>query len=336
MEFNCKQKISHVMFSLHGGEPLFVGKEHFVGMCDIIANTMKIPYSLHVQTNAVLIDKEWIEILKRYDIEVGISMDGPEEYQNVHRKLKNGGGSFDIVDKNIRMCIAEQLNLGVLMVADPSFDPQKIWQYLVDYIGIKSMDILLRDYTYDTLPSQEYIDAVSSYFAARMNIWFSRDDKSVKIRVFDNIVNTLLGKSSSLAFAFNKDNADYPIITIYTNGDASPTDELTSTNDDLGSLMDIGKNIFDNSLEDIFSAKIFKELSGVQQNIPKDCDDCCWKQVCRGGGGILEKFSSQNRFSNKSIYCKVWAKLFPIVASKLLNHGYPKEKLLNILSGEKE
>jgi radical SAM protein with 4Fe4S-binding SPASM domain len=195
------------------------------------------------------------------------------------------------------------------------------------------MDILLRDYTHDTLPSQEYAEEIRDYFVAWINIWFSRDDKSVKIRMFDNVVNVLLGKRSHLEFAFNKNslNSNYPTVTVYTDGDISPTDELTSINDD---LMDTGKNLANDSLEDVFSIKVFGELREAQQNIPKDCDGCCWKYACRGGGGILEKFSSKNRFSNKSVYCKVWSELFPIVTSKLLSHGYPKEQLLNILTGE--
>jgi uncharacterized protein len=283
--------------------------------------------------NAVLLDKEWIEIFKKYNMKVGISMDGPKEYQNIHRKFRNGDESFDIVDKNIRMCVAEELDLGVLMVADPSFDPQKIWDYLIDGVGVKDMDILLRDYTYDTIPSQKYVDEISDYLVEWVNIWFARDDKTIGIRMFDNIINALLDKPSLLEFAFSKDDINYPTITVYTNGDVSPTDELMSANND---LMDIDKNILKNSLDDIFSTKIFKELSDARQNVPEDCSECCWKLVCRGGGGILERFSSKNRFSNKSIYCKAWKSLFPIVVSKLLKHGHPKEKLLKILTGKDE
>jgi uncharacterized protein len=266
-------------------------------------------------------------------VKCGISIDGPEEYQNLHRKLKNGKGSFDIVDKNMRMCVEEQMDLGVLMVADPHFDPQKIWNYLIDNIGIRNMDILLRDYTHDTLPSQGYVDEISDYLMKWMDIWFAVDDKTVEIRMFDNIVDTLLGRPSLMDFAFNRDKGNYPAITIHTNGDVSPPDELISTSSD---LMDIGKNILKDSLEDIFSAKIFKELHNAQQKFPKDCDECCWKYACQGGTSMVERFNSQSRFSNKGIYCKVWGNLFPMVAAKLLKYGYPKDKLLKALAGEKE
>jgi uncharacterized protein len=232
------------------------------------------------------------------------------------------------------MCIAEQIDLGVLTVADPNFVPQKIWNYLVNEVCIKNMDILLMDYTYDTIPSVCYLNAVSNYLVVWANIWFCKDDESVRIRMFDNIVNALLNRPASLEFSFNNnDSTSYPTITVYTNGDVFPTDELTSINDN---SIDTGKNIFENSLEDIFSAEIFKELADARQNIPKDCDGCCWKYVCQGGCGILERFSSQNRFSNKSIYCQSWSKLFSVVSSKLLEHGYPKKKLLKVLTGENE
>jgi radical SAM protein with 4Fe4S-binding SPASM domain len=150
--------------------------------------------------------------------------------------------------------------------------------------------------------------------------------------LFDNIVNVLLGRPSFLEFAFSRGSANYPTVTVYTNGDVSPADELTSTSD---SIMNIDKNIFKNSFKDIFSAEIFGELSNVK-NIPKNCDGCCWKYACRGGGSIFERFSSENRFLNKGVYCKVWESLFPIVAFKLLRHGHPKDELLKVLAGESE
>jgi uncharacterized protein len=45
MKLNGKEKISHVSFSLHGGEPLSIGKDYFVEICDIIVNTLKVSHS---------------------------------------------------------------------------------------------------------------------------------------------------------------------------------------------------------------------------------------------------------------------------------------------------
>lgn len=80
----------------------------------------------------MLIDEEWINILKKYNVQLGISIDGPEKYQNVHRKLKNGKGSFEIVDSNILKCISNGLKPGVLLVIDPYFNPEEIFKYVVD------------------------------------------------------------------------------------------------------------------------------------------------------------------------------------------------------------
>ena len=102
--------------------------------------------------------------------------------------------------------------------------------------------------------------------------------------------------------------------------------------------MKIGKNIFYNGLKEVFSCDIFRELQESQQEVLLDCLYCCWKNVCKGGSGILEKFSStnlRNRFSNRSIYCRVYKSLFFVITKKLLNNGYSEELLLRTLSGEK-
>ena len=324
-------KIDKVVFTLHGGEPLAVGKTFFRYIIETISRNLCIPYELILQSNGVLIDNEWIEIIKTYNIQLGISIDGPEEYQNIHRKLKNGEGSFSIVDKNIRLCIKNNINVGVLMVADPTFEPKKIWNYLVNDLGIDGMDILVRDYTHDTLPSMQYVKTLSNYLVEWLNIWMNHNDATIKIRIFDSIINLLLGKNSELEFGFKKSTNVVPTITMYTNGDISPSDELMSIGRD---FMNIDKNILLNDLDNIFAVSIFKEIERAYCITPNDCVSCCWSNVCGGGCGILGRYSQKNAFSNKGIYCLIWKKLFSIVSARLLKSGYSKESLIKVLSGK--
>jgi uncharacterized protein len=61
----------------HGGEPLAVPLTHFTALLDVLEPlhaTGKIRHS--VQTNATLITDAWCDVLKRYDIEPGVSIDG--------------------------------------------------------------------------------------------------------------------------------------------------------------------------------------------------------------------------------------------------------------------
>jgi uncharacterized protein len=66
-----------VTVNWHGGEPLAVPLTHFTALLDVLEPlhaTGKIRHS--VQTNATLITDAWCDVLKRYDIEPGVSIDG--------------------------------------------------------------------------------------------------------------------------------------------------------------------------------------------------------------------------------------------------------------------
>lgn len=57
-------------------------KNIFINFCEQLNHTLSPKLDnlfLSVQTNGVLIDKEWIKIFERFKIRVGISLDGPTD-----------------------------------------------------------------------------------------------------------------------------------------------------------------------------------------------------------------------------------------------------------------
>lgn len=63
----------------HGGEALKIGKEKFMTFCKIatqLAREYGKMLNLTLQTNGTLIDDDWIDIFRKYNIQPGISFDG--------------------------------------------------------------------------------------------------------------------------------------------------------------------------------------------------------------------------------------------------------------------
>ncbi|WP_341915271.1 cyclophane-forming radical SAM/SPASM peptide maturase GrrM/OscB [Ferrovibrio terrae] len=80
----------------HGGEPLAAGIRFYDCMLTALQeeNHARIPVELHIQTNATLIDDDWIALFRRHDIAIGISLDGPQALHDRHRVSRNGKGTF--------------------------------------------------------------------------------------------------------------------------------------------------------------------------------------------------------------------------------------------------
>ena len=130
--------------------------------------------------------------------------------------------------------------------------------------------------------------------------------------------------------AVNQENEEslFPIITIRSNGDLEPTDELMST--DPETVTKTNCNIFNTSLKDFLKHPIFEELRLAQTVLPLECQKCCWGKVC-GGGGLVNRFSKENRFNNPSVYCEGLKDLFSHLTSYLLNSGVSLSKIESAL-----
>ena len=64
-------------------------------------NAQGLDFTQHVQTNATLINDAWCDCFRRNKIVVGISVDGPEDIHDAHRRFRNGRGSHAMAMKGI-------------------------------------------------------------------------------------------------------------------------------------------------------------------------------------------------------------------------------------------
>lgn len=92
-----------VSLGFYGGEPLLAFD--FIKECVAYAEEAfegrKVMYSF--TTNGTLLTDEKLDFLVHYNFAVLISLDGPEDVQNRHRKFANSGiGSFETMMKNIK------------------------------------------------------------------------------------------------------------------------------------------------------------------------------------------------------------------------------------------
>lgn len=73
-----QERNERLQLNFHGGEFTLVGKKMFKAYAEYAIKTFlenDIKFELGCQTNATLIDDEWIELFKHYNITVGVSLD---------------------------------------------------------------------------------------------------------------------------------------------------------------------------------------------------------------------------------------------------------------------
>lgn len=107
--------------SWHIGEPLALPHAEFDAQCGLIRE-MLTPHTrvtLSLQTNAMLLDAAWIELIRRYEIRVGVSLDGPKQYHDAHRVTRRGKGTFNAVMRGVEQLKRGGVGFGVICVLTP-------------------------------------------------------------------------------------------------------------------------------------------------------------------------------------------------------------------------
>jgi radical SAM protein with 4Fe4S-binding SPASM domain len=88
---------NRITFELQGGEPLCykTGMRRFIEISEEMNKTRGKSIQYRVVTNGTLIDDEFIDLAKKYNIRFGVSLDGPKDMTNQVRLRADGSGAFD-------------------------------------------------------------------------------------------------------------------------------------------------------------------------------------------------------------------------------------------------
>lgn len=121
----CEQRILNnrrdilLNLNFHGGECTLVGKEKFKAFVEYATKTFSnnnLNFKLGLQTNGTLLDDEWLDIFKFYNLSVGISFDGI--YENQCQRCSSL--LRDRIYRNILECKKRGVQVGVLSVVNTS------------------------------------------------------------------------------------------------------------------------------------------------------------------------------------------------------------------------
>ncbi len=101
--------------AFHGGEPCLLGARTFDAWCEKAHAKLDhiVDLSFVMQTNGSLLDSQWIEVLRKHRVGVGISMDGPKEIHDAVRVDHRQQGSYDRVARGLRLLQEGGVSYGI-------------------------------------------------------------------------------------------------------------------------------------------------------------------------------------------------------------------------------
>ena len=300
-------------FLFHGGEPLLMKPSFFTSFCEKVISLQEVlpevKLGFGIQTNGVLIDHLWCNLLKKFNVHVGISIDGGKEAHDMYRKDHGGKGSYEAVVKGATLLRKKlgYLNLiSVINVQEPVKDNYDSFKKL----GASSINYLLTDYTHDNYPYTAENDETptADWLIELFDLW-AQDTTKRHIPFFSGMINILLGRDHS-------ENNEVTSLVLETNGKIEVIDSLKACGN---AFTKNNLNIKDNELSDIMNTMLgelyFKEST---TKLCKKCQLCPIKEICRGGR-LVHRYSRENGFNNPSVYCKDLIKIIAHIQEFLFN-----------------
>ncbi len=110
------QNHKEVVFSWQGGEPTLLGLDFFRKVVRLEKKycPSHVRCENDLQTNGTLLDDDWCRFLRDENFLVGLSIDGPKHLHDLHRKDKEGKGSFDRVFRAAKLLKKHKVNFATL------------------------------------------------------------------------------------------------------------------------------------------------------------------------------------------------------------------------------
>jgi uncharacterized protein len=286
---------------LHGGEPLLAGPTFI----EYAANTLRA--ALHdcnsvrisVQTNGLLLDAGYLELLARLDIKVGLSMDGSQAAHDRHRRKHDGTATFGRVAEAASLLAGyPHLFSGLLSVIDLDSDPVRAYESLVEFAP-PVIDFLLPHGNWSAPPPAGPTGTAhpyGSWLGAVFDRWYQAPRMETSIRLFTEIMNLLLGGSSGTA---GIGISPVSVIVVESDGDITGSDTEQAA---APASAATGRNVVSDSFDSVlFTPGTAARQAGLSA-LCAQCRECPVAHVC-GGGLYAHRYRADSRFDNPSVYC---------------------------------
>ncbi|WP_433051730.1 FxsB family cyclophane-forming radical SAM/SPASM peptide maturase [Dactylosporangium sp. CS-033363] len=298
---------------LHGGEPLLAGKAMIRRTVETVRSRVRPQTSIswHLQTNGLLLDDEFLRLFEECGIRIGVSLDGGQEQNDRRRVFANGRGSYTAVASALhRLAARPDRYGGILCTIHLDNDPLDVYRELLSFAPPR-IDFLLPHGNWTTpppgrdpgTPDTPYADWLIPIF----DEWFGAPAQPTGIRLFESILDLLLGGSSS-SEAIGLDPVD--LLIVETDGSIEQGDALKTTEPGMAAT---GLHIRTASFDDALAQPGFQARQGGLAGLPATCRACPVVSVC-GGGLQAHRYRAENGFDNPSVYCPD--------LMKLIRHAY--------------
>ncbi|MCF0126329.1 MAG: radical SAM protein [Clostridia bacterium] len=265
---------------LFGGEPT-LNMDAIEYCCSYIDENykkgiIKSKPTIGLVTNGTTVNDRFIEIINKYGLQITVSLDGPQEINDINRLYLDGSGTFADIKKNIKL-LQEKTSQPYAIEAtytsshvEKGYSVVDIVQYIKETFGVSKVHIAP---TSEIGSKELCIDKNTSFIKAIDDVYQYQDnDKDYSYTSLNVVLDGLKNKVTKTHFC----EAGLARYAVSTKGEIYPCYLFT---DNKATCMG---NVDD---ENVFESHQFKAIEGSLRDFNRHtlekCKDCFNNTLCR-------------------------------------------------------
>jgi uncharacterized protein len=294
----------------HAGEPLVVPVSFYETAFAAIEKMRPAALQLRhsFQTNGMLITPKWCDLFKKWDVGVGVSIDGPKHLHDAHRVTRSGRGTFDKTLAGIRLLKREQVPFHVISVLSHQAlnSPREMLDFFLSE-GIENVCFNVEESEGDHVSDLFAADDAQELFRHFLSEFWRLSRQSARIhfvREVDGMLPRIFRPERSAMR--NAQVEPFGMMNVDCHGNVSSfsPELLGLKNGDYGDFI-VG-NIRTDSVEEMYRSPTMKAMSrDIAAGVAACRKDCEYFSVC-GGGAPINKLAENGSFTGtRTSFCSL-------------------------------
>jgi uncharacterized protein len=282
----------------HGSEPL-MNKENIFRVIEDYYGKLHFG----IQTNGLLLTEEDAEFIKEKRVNIGISLDSPDEKTNDSLR---GQGHYRKIVKALEWFSGYR---GLNVVTTITKHNQKQLADMVRFLNDREVSLCLMNPVRGTqkgsLALRPEPREMAEYFIKAVDtaIELTKQGRRIVIGDFANLLLGIIAPSARVLMCdISPCGGGRRFFSVTANGECYPCGEF------IGMQEFAGGNIFNNTIEDISNSESFRKVVSRAVEEIEECNVCLFKNIC-GAPCPAEIYSTDGSMYNKSYYCDFYKKV---------------------------
>ncbi len=287
----------------HGGEPLATGLEHLSKLVSCFEPLREASLVRHsIQTNATLIDNGWCDFFQKHNIDVGVSLDGPEAFSSL-RVNWSGRPAYNRIMGGVSRLNEAGVPFSVICVPSPQAlrRPRDLYEYMAD-LGVKRLGINIEEAEGLNRHSQQDESLVWRFWTGLFEAYI--ENPVLNIREFDKAIGWVR-RTQHLAGQPHPLRSLDVIPSVNINGDVvllSP--EFMAAQEDERAQFVVGNVKSKNLGEILRDADRTPYIQDYWNGIGRCAKSCDYFDYCQGGHASNKFYENGSCDSTVTNHCR--------------------------------